>query len=727
MGPDTTKTDADQIQWLDITEARRQTLLAVDNFARQAVEGGDTKGPPVLTLKISPGVGKTQAMLNVLAKRGADLLAEGNVLVFTPTLDLADQACRDLKALAPQLPADVYRGRLAARPGASAGETMCARPELIRLLQGRVPSITEAACRKERGDKKPVIAACHDGCPYMAQLRQDEHQVVFLAHALLRDHLPIRGPVSLVVIDEQIWSSRAERDALPFDVLDAAPVADFEPEDRLTFDRMTSALRRVFREGGALAAAMAEAGVTPEQMMAFGKAELAALPRLVLNPAVPQAEALERAQGFDKGPRRHLKIRAEILQTLADNGFASLERVRLAQETVDGLPRDVLLHHRFSELPRHAPTLLLDADADPLITERLFPGAESRRIDVKPDAEIIQILDRTMSPTSLLQGYGEDAGANARQLRDEVAKVIRREADRSDGKTLLVAPNSVLQALREDDGVAEDAELLGTTARHYGPKLQGVNTYRHYSTAILLGRIQPSVDDVEDLARSLFGDRGDSLKLIEGSRAFAERGAEYLMADGTRINGRCWQHPDPRANALLRQIREASLLQALARLRLTDPSGPKHVIVATNVPLPGFPVTRLTTWQAFRDDVPEGVEHPVAYKRLRDALQAAEECRGFRLSNQGLVADLCHAFPKEFHARQFRRNLTTDSLKALLEYIGHQLGRAVRFVELKRPGAGGKSTTAVLFDDADARVLWPELVVDDREADAPLTPLLAAA
>lgn len=726
MGPDTTKTDADQIQWLDITEARRQTLVAVDNFARQAVEGGDTKVPPVLTLKISPGVGKTQAMLNVLAKRGADLLAEGNVLVFTPTLDLADQACRDLKELAPQLPADVYRGRLAARPGASAGESMCARPELIRLLQGRVPSITEAACRKERGDKKPVIAACHDGCPYMAQLRQDEHRVVFLAHALLRDHLPIRGPVSLVVIDEQIWSSRAERDALPFDVLDAAPVADFEPEDRLTFDRMTSALRRALREGGALAAAMAGAGVTPEQMMAFAEAELAALPRLVLNPAVPQAKALERARGFDKGPRRHLKIRAEILQTLADNGFASLERVRLAQETVDGLPRDVLLYHRFSELPRHAPTLLLDADADPAITERLFPGAEFRRIDVKPDAEIIQILDRTMSPTSLLQGYGEDAGANARQLRDEVAKVIRRESDRTDGKTLLVAPKSVLQALREDDSVAEEAELLGTTARHYGPKLQGVNTYRHYSTAILVGRIQPSVDDVEDLARSLFGDRGDSLKLIEGSSAFTEIEAEHLMADGTRINGRCWQHPDPRANALLRQIREASLLQALARLRLTDPSGPKHVIVATNVPLPGFPVTRLTTWQAFRDDVPEGVEHPVAYKRLRDALQAAEECRGFRLSNRGLVADLRHAFPREQCARQFRRNLTTDSLKALLEYIGHQLGRAVRFVELKLPGAGGKSTTAVLFDDADPHMLWPELVVDDREADAPLTPLLAA-
>jgi hypothetical protein len=275
--------------------------------------------------------------------------------------------------------------------------------------------------------------------------------------------------------------------------------------------------------------------------------------------------------------------------------------------------------------------------------------------------------------------------------------------------------------------VAEEAELLGTTARHYGPKLQGVNTYRHYSTAILVGRIQPSVNDVEDLARSLFGDRGDSLKLIEGSSAFTEIEAEHLMADGTGINGRCWQHPDPRANALLRQIREASLLQALARLRLTDPSSPKRIIIATNVPLPGFPVTRLTTWQAFRDDVPEGVEHPVAYKRLRDALQAAEDCRGFRLSNRGLVADLRHAFPREQCARQFRRNLTTESLKALLENIGRDLGRAVRFVELKLPGAGGRSTTAVLFDDADPRVLWPDLVPDDREADALLTPLPAAA
>ena len=56
-------------------------------------------------------------------------------------------------------------------------------------------------------------------------------------------------------------------------------------------------------------------------------------------------------------------------------------------------------------------------------------------------------------------------------------------------------------------------------------------------------------------------------------------------------------HPDPRAQAILEQIRERELLQAIARLRLVHRTKPATVYVLTNIPL-DLEVTGVATWGA---------------------------------------------------------------------------------------------------------------------------------
>ena len=60
-------------------------------------------------------------------------------------------------------------------------------------------------------------------------------------------------------------------------------------------------------------------------------------------------------------------------------------------------------------------------------------------------------------------------------------------------------------------------------------------------------------------------------------------------------------HPDPRAQALLEQVRERELEQAVARLRLVHRDRPATVYLLSNIPL-NLEITTVTTWNALARD-----------------------------------------------------------------------------------------------------------------------------
>ena len=60
-------------------------------------------------------------------------------------------------------------------------------------------------------------------------------------------------------------------------------------------------------------------------------------------------------------------------------------------------------------------------------------------------------------------------------------------------------------------------------------------------------------------------------------------------------------HPDHRAQALLEQVRERELEQAVARLRLVHRVRPATVYLLTNLPL-NLEIATVTTWNALTRD-----------------------------------------------------------------------------------------------------------------------------
>jgi len=85
------------------------------------------------------------------------------------------------------------------------------------------------------------------------------------------------------------------------------------------------------------------------------------------------------------------------------------------------------------------------------------------------------------------------------------------------------------------------------------------------------------------------------------------------MRDGTQRQTRVRVHPDRRVQAVVEQIREAEMLQAIDRLRLIHSARKKTVYILCNIPL-GIPVDEVVTWKQLVGD-----------KRLMRALETCEE------------------------------------------------------------------------------------------------------
>jgi hypothetical protein len=359
--------------------------------------------------------------------------------------------------------------------------------------------------------------------------------------------------------------------------------------------------------------------------------------------------------------------------------------------------------------------LLLDADADPAITECVAPGAGFQAIDIQPQAEVVQVADRTLSNTWLLD---PDRGPGRRR---DILTLIRREVECCNNRgVLVVSTKVVLAALHRDAGneiaANDDAglrtPLFGAQPRWFGPRMQGVNDFEDFGTVIVIGRLQPPHGDIEDATRCLFGDDQDPI-IAADPGSLPKQPSWWQLADSGLAEATIRSHPDQRAAVVLSQMRECQSLQAIARLRLVAPSLPKRVVLLSSLPLPSFPVTKLIPF----DVVARGLEDepdPHGFIRLEKALRATmgRSVRGTRLSAAGLASDLPLDFPSIDAAKHFRRGRTTGDLIRLATRIASANRWPSTFVTLRKP-RGGKAVPAMVLSEAaaalsKAHTLWPE-------------------
>ena len=687
-------------------------------FIRAAAtdDGPSSDLGPALTFKVSAGVGKTSTALRLLAEHGRELLARGHVLFYVPTLELAERAAAELQKLDAGLPIAVVRGRGATAP--LTGKPMCERSDLVARLAELVPSVTQALCRVKKGGKI-IEAPCASGCPYLAQKDAVGAKIHFLSHSYLDASPPIDRdtPVALRIIDEKVWPTLVAATDIYLEDFMRAPPAAFPAGLRADLALAKSGIVTALQNGWDVRAHLLSLGCDKDKLALLSKGEAASRDTLDIMPRDSSEKIEFLIDTYDRAAFYASRKRQALFDILASDEPLGPNRLILEDQHGGAHRRQIIRLCRLNQLPRDAPLLLIDADADPEIAERLAPGTAFATIATKPQAEVVQISDLTLSNAWLLdQTRGTDR-------RAKILRVIEREVNRAaDGGVLVVSTRLVLAKLHEDVGQRvenslDDAllkrPLLGATSRWFGPKMLGVNDFEKYRTIIIVGRLQPGIPDIETQARCLFSDCADPVT-AHADGPLPERSAARVMQDGSVRSDKIRSHPNVMADAVLRQTRECATLQTIARLRLVSPETQKRVVVMCNMPLPDLPIDKLITLDALYRGL-EDEPDVAGYLRLEQALRATmgRTVCGTRVSAAGLFADLPLDFPSESSAKEFRRGRTTQDTLALIDRIGTRNGWPRTHIGLTVRGRGGRGTPAVVLAEPEdalsqANRLWPK-------------------
>jgi hypothetical protein len=632
-----------------------------------------------------------------------------------PTLDLAERACDDFRAIAPGTPSAVVRGREAPRPDAPKRK-MCERIDLVQDISGLVPSITTALCRKTTRDGVTIEAKCAAHCPYLAQLDEIGSKVYFLSHKYLSIKPPIDSetPVALRVIDEKFWQDQIRTMPISVESFMTAPSEDFDPGLRDDLARVKGVIIDGLQRDFPLKQHLSNEGIGEDLLSELANAERKSRVPLDLYPNADLTTIKLKMADFDKLGFLSSISRQSLFARLLKTKQEHCSRITIRKFKDKDGTREAIQHHQMKELPVDAPILMLDADADPKIIEIFVPHVNFDTIDIKPEAQVVQVADRTVSNAWL------QSKKNGKKRRKSVLDVVKREVANADGSgVLIVATTAVLTCLRQDCGQEVDEQdhskpLLGATARWFGPRMQGVNDFEDYKTIIIIGRLQPPPIDIEAQARCLFGDDDLPIATSQGGGLLAGQ-SSILMQNGDSVPASRQAHADPRVQTLLEQTRELGILQAIARLRLVAPQIPKRVVVLGSTPLPRFPVSTLTSFAT----VTAGLENeadPAGYKRMEDALltHGRRPVRGVRLSAAGLFSDLPRDFDSLSAAKGFRRGRDTPALCRMVHRISVKHGWPITHLRLKSKN-GGQTVPACVFmarSEAEkaAILLWPDLI-----------------
>ena len=625
------------------------------------------KAAPVLAIAASPGVGKSRITRRQLAQLDLTGLP-GDVVYYAPTLKLAQEAAEDAQTRG--MGGHITRGRSAPNP--ETGEPMCARSAEAERVANAGHDVRFTLCERN-GEEGRERCPHFSGCAYLRQWAElgKAPTVRYEASAYLALDGDGSGRKTAVrVIDETAWRQFTRKADIPLDkwLRPRRARAPKETEGAFAFlaegdkaqarrvaSRVTEAAQAVLaalQSGESLKALP----YSPEDYRKFAELERGA-EALPIGPASSDdaiRAALDTAERADSRNGKRAAVWA-VLADCAERGIVHSDRlqiVRDAQPSGRGEPRDVLRVCWFAEPPRNAPVLLLDAVADAEITEKLFPGARLVRAEVRPNAEVIQVSDRSFPKGKLLAQP---------ETRQELRALIRAEVmrDRLQGGrgVLVVATKGAVQAFFEDAGQSfegmnrreaardmQETPLHGARWLWFGPAALGRNDWRDFGSVVIIGREELPLDVLQDYLRALGGDGARPLELVpeHGRANYPEELMSYCMADGSGQAVRARVHPDRLGRALQMQGRELGTRQAFERLRLATAKQRKRVVIACKVPIPGLPVDRLVSWQEL---MPTKAEAAIA--------EAAQGGGVLRLSAAGLAQDAPETFPSEKAAERW--------------------------------------------------------------------------
>ena len=656
-----------------VEEARTGLRKDIARAVSQLLEWRDDgkSATPFLAAVVDVGIGKTEQALGEAALKA--YRAGRKPVYVTPTHALNEELVVRLEAMAREQNVSpiiaVYRGAEAQDP-ANPGKTMCTEPALYSSATAAHVSPLETVCR---------TCPSREGCSFLNQQGMVA-DIWFGATDLIfrAPPKPLRD-VDFLVIDEGFVQRGTFGISAPLHVVERSmfdPASDEQIEHGSgragdTAD-LIQELRRFRRalgkllEGGGIGPlereAIAAAGLNRELCQQALAAEWRRFHQ------VPRKEMdADETDNFLRGAvtNANVKLMVRLWEALAElAGDAGPDRSgRVSRFATDnGKVPDafrVVGCERIDKAWR-VPTLHIDASADmSLIRERVGSRARlaASATAATPYMHVSQ-LTGTFGKGALL----EVAGRHLERIWTWTLATAREAG----GEWLLVANKDVVAKLVEL-GPPEFLKLA-----HFNG-LRGLDAYGHVRGVVVLGRPMPAPGAVETLRGAITG----------RATPHALAGQYYPLAtttirarDGSAVSVNAETHPDPIADALLRSISDAEIVQAIGRGRGVNRNAarPLAVYVLGNTPLQAMQPDHVEQWEPLG----AGAEH-----FARTGIELSSPADMARL-----MGDKDSSRMKKQHQRRGELGTIPYEYSSLGSVPNYEGGARVAAYQIRRPGPG---------------------------------------
>ena len=630
-------------------EASETLLETVKQGVEDAIAwiaGGRNGEIKPLAIKGSAGLGKTRAVIT----HASPAIKAGKikrVCYLNPTHVLS----AEIEALAKDhgLETMVMRGRKQRDP--ESGLPMCQNHKNATACAGLGVNVYESLCENKEGARCPHF----ESCAYLKQSAEIKtfEGLVIGSHEYLT--LPIAGlnneNLDMLIVDENHDKSLIHSDSMTIAEFtqprtqggsysgrgragdDPKKFAERETEANIDFNRTLGMASGVLRTGNVdkttgrettplTVADLKAAGLTEELCEFAATFEYSRMATADLTPDMAkevQAEILESVAEDKKAfaLARVWKVLATCLRTGQMTGFQ--RRLGYVDfKNKNAVPTDLFFYH-FAKNPKinAIPTILLDGNLNIHALRRFWPACAENLHIIEPrlqNCQIIQVYDRAVSDQFLAK---ESTASAIWEMALTAAAEARLPADMTLNPKLRPYRGAVIVMKKTEDlwikqGLIEAAGAEFTPLRNALPfevyhqgAIRGIDSMKSCRFEIVVGRMQPSVEAIENQARAMFAetaDNEDPLVFIEpdesGRRQWPMATRTYKLTDGSERTMNVPYHPDARIDSLLVATRESEIEQALSRARLIHrgADNPCKVYILTNIPLQSVEVDGLTTW-----------------------------------------------------------------------------------------------------------------------------------
>lgn len=541
--------------------------------------------PPLRTqIVAAAGIGKSTTVRKCLE------YCKGMVVwIMVPTLILAKEFKVLIEAQTNIKPF-LFEGR---------NQDTCSRHDLATSVGNKGFDVQKTICRI--GDN---YCPHYDECPYQKQLEylneikqrglvDDSAQVFVMTHGYLAVNSPLPKP-DFVIIDESHWQS----------LILITDAHDKNKPQNLSIGEMIAFSDPLLEYADEYKNAL----LSIEEAARKNSITLPLLLRQNTSLSIDKAlqhikEVIKKTDGLNSYPNHpNSKIEAEVYNS-------KLPRIHLTIRFLECLQHEIKIKKSISTsviyddqgsfqlhtlkqnmVSSEIPILLIDASADLAINQCIW-GKSLNSIEIKTErnAKISQGTNKTFSKISLGIPYGDsnawEAPEKTKLFKAELVKFIQNIASEIQGNILVVASKKVIDTLK----LSFPSNVM---TAHFG-NLRGLNHFQSCRAAIIIGREQPNHKAVEALTRALKSFSNDTLL---NSQDYVAQARNIRMKDGSIKEALVRIHVDPLAQAVLEQIREQEITQAIDRLRLINDDEAKIIYLLTSVPV-DTTVDKLLLWE----------------------------------------------------------------------------------------------------------------------------------